>query len=182
MRWVFSFLMVFFIFNLVSQEYKEVSVPVDSATKRITYSKIIELTEVNKDTLYNRGKRWFFSYFKNPYGVIREENKNEYKIMGKHQIKILNPPDKKGIQSMRGIVQYTIITQFKEKKARIILTDFNLKETSYFPLERWLDKSSVYYSNKNYYYFEQINKEMNSIINNFEQFMKKDNPVKSDNW
>ncbi|MCX7955446.1 MAG: DUF4468 domain-containing protein [Bacteroidales bacterium] len=165
-----------------SQEYKEINVPIDSSTKLITYSKVIEVAGANKDSLYRKGRQWYFYYFKNPSGVIREENKSEYKITGKHQIRILNPPDKKGIQSMKGIVQYTIITQFKDNKTKITLTDFNLKETSYFPLERWLDKSSVYFTPKNYFYLEQIDKEMKSLIDNYEQYMKKKENKKTDNW
>lgn len=169
--------------NLLGQknEYKEPTLPFDSSTKQITYTKVINVN-ANKDSLYNKGKAWFYSYYKNPTGVIRMNDAQSGKITGKHQIKILNPPNKNGIQTMYGIVQYTITTQFKDNKTRIVINEINLRATSYTPIEKLLDKSSPSFTTKNYYYLEQIDNQMKATINNFEQFMTKPTVKMQEEW
>lgn len=161
--------------------YPDVAVPVDNDTKLITYTKIVEFT-ANKDSVYNKGLAWFNSYFKNPTGVIREKSPETGTIMGKHQIKILNPPDKKGVPTMKGIIQYTVKVSTKDNKTRIILTEFNLKSQSYTPIEPWADKTSSTYNNINQYYLDQIDKESNALIEHFQKFMTEAIKVKTDNW
>lgn len=164
-----------------NQEYKEPVLPIDSTTKMITYTKVISVN-ATKDSLYKKIKKWFFHYYKNPTGVIRKDDATNGQIVGKHQIKVLNPPDKKGIQTMRGIVQYTITTQFKDNKVRIILNEINLKQTSYTPIEKWLDKTAPGFSFKNYYYLEQIDKQMKTTINHFENFITKTQSPNKNEW
>lgn len=170
-------------FSLFSQkeEYKEPILPIDSATKTITYTKVLNIN-ASKDSLFKKGKAWFYNYFKNPTGVIRQEDIAQGLIMGKHQIKILNPPDKNKVQTMRGIVQYTVTTQYKDNKVRIVLNEINLKETSYTPVEKWLDKSAPGFSQKNYYYLQQIDTEMQSLLKHFEEYMLKSITPKKDEW
>lgn len=176
-------LMLFLSFNLFAQteEYKEPTIPIDLETKLISYSKIIEVS-ANKDSLYKKGQAWFRKFYKNPTGVIRESDTINSKIIGKHQIKILNPADKKGIQTMKGITQYTINTSFKDNKVRIVLTDINLNATSYTPIEKWLDKTAKDFTTKNYFYLEQIDKQMNEVLVDFEKFMKEPTKTKKDEW
>jgi|YNPMSStandDraft_1061717.scaffolds.fasta_scaffold00849_3 hypothetical protein len=182
-QFVILLILLGYSFALLSQkeEYKEPVLPIDSTTKTITYSKVISLN-ASKDSLFKKGKNWFYSYFKNPTGVIRQEDLNQGIIMGKHQIKILNPPDKNNVQTMRGIVQYTINTQYKDNKVRIIVNEINLRETSYTPVEKWLDKTSPSFNTKNYYYLQQIDTEIISLLKNFEDFITKPSNIKKDDW
>ncbi|PKP17407.1 MAG: hypothetical protein CVU05_15585 [Bacteroidetes bacterium HGW-Bacteroidetes-21] len=178
-----TFLFVGLLINLSAQktDYPEISLPLDADSKLITYSQVVE-AQANKDSLYAKSLAWFNAYFKNPTGVIREKSPENGQIMGKHQIKVLNPPDKKGIQTMKGIVQYTVKVSVKENKTRIILTDFNIRDNSYTPIEKWSDKSSVQFNNVNYYYLEQIDKEAKELVKNFQEFMIKATTVKKDEW
>jgi len=181
----FSIVMFFVLLNGFAfsqkEEYQEPQLPIDKDTKLITYTKVVEVT-ANKDSLYNKGQIWFRKFYKNPTGVIREQDAASGKILGKHQIKILNAADKNGVQTMKGIVQYTITTQFKDNKARIVISEINLKSTSYTPIENWLNKTAKDFTPKNYFYFEQINSKMNKIIENFESFIKEQTKVKKDEW
>ncbi len=169
--------------NIFSQkeEYKEPQLPIDQDSKLISYTKVVEVT-ANKDSLYNKGQQWFRKFYKNPTGVIREQDAVKGIIVGKHQIKILNPADKNGVQTMKGIVQYTVSTQYKDNKARIEITGINLSATSYTPIEKWLDKTAKDFSPKNYFYLDQINKQLLDVIANFESFIKEPNKVKKDEW
>ncbi|MCX7862711.1 MAG: DUF4468 domain-containing protein [Bacteroidales bacterium] len=182
MKWfVLSFIFIYSYSWSQKEEYKEPSLPIDSATKTITYTKVISVN-AHKDSLFRKGKSWFFSYFKNPTGVIRQEDPTNGQIIGKHQIKVLNPPDKNNVQTMRGIVQYTVTTQYKDNKARIVVNEINLKETSYTPIEKWLDKTSPSFTTKNYYYLEQIDKEIKAMIKHFEEYLTKPTTPKKEEW
>ena len=163
------------------EDYKEPSLPLDQETKLISYSKVVDVS-ANKDSLYKKGKKWFYTFYKNPTGVIKEDDVTNGKVSGKSQVKILNPADKKGIQTMRGIVKYTVTTQFKENKARILISDINLESTSYTPIEKWMDKTSPGFTTKNYYYLTQVDSLMNDVTTNFEKFMKEATKVKKDDW
>lgn len=177
---VTAFLFTHFGFSQ-KEDFKEPALPIDQETKLITYSKVIDVT-AGKDSLYKKGKKWFYTFYKNPTGVIKEDDAPSGKISGKHQVKILNPADKKGIQTMKGIVKYTVTTQFKENKARIIISEINLESSSYTPVEKWLDKAAPGFTTKNYYYLTQVDSLMNDVTGNFEKFMKEANKVKKDEW
>jgi len=163
------------------QEYPEISMPVDEETKLITYSQVVEFN-ATKDSVYSKSLAWYYAYYKNPTGVIREKSEETGDIMGKCQFKILNPPDKKGVKTMKGIVQYTVKVASKDNKARIILTDFNIKDASYNPIEKWMDKNSPSYSNINQYYLEQVDNECKTLLEHFQKFMKEPIKKKTDNW
>jgi hypothetical protein len=163
------------------EEYKEPKLPIDQDTKLITYTKVIDVT-ANKDSLFKKGKKWFYTFYKNPTSVIKEEDAANGKIVGKHQVKVLNPADKKGIQTMRGIVKYAVTTQFKENKARIVISEINLENSSYTPIEKWLDKTAPGFTTKNYYYLTQLDSLLNDVELNFEKFIKEATKVKKDDW
>lgn len=180
---LFSTMFFLLCINATAQkeDYKEPALPIDQDTKLITYTKVVEVT-ATKDSLFKKGKKWFYTFYKNPTGVIKEEDATNGKIAGKHQVKILNPADKKGIQTMRGIVRYSVTTQFKENKARIVITDINLESSSYTPIEKWLDKTAPGFSTKNYYHLTQLDSLMNDVTGNFEKFIKEPPKVKKDEW
>lgn len=173
------------LFNLFAiaqkEEYKEPALPIDKETKLITYTKVIEIN-ANKDSLFRKGKKWFYTFYKNPTGVIKEEDAVNGKIAGKHQVKILNPADKKGIKTMRGIVKYSITNQYKDNKVRMVLTDINLEATSYTPIETWLDKTAKGFTTLNYYHLAQMDSLINVVATDYEKFMKEPNKVKKDEW
>lgn len=179
MRLIFTFLLFCTSLFLRGQE---INLPIDSISKSVTYSKIIKIKGLNKDSLFNRGKSWFYSFYKNPKGVIKEENKENYRIVGKSIFNIYDYPDKDGYKKYYGQIQYTINTQYKDERVKIEITNINLKSTSYFPIEKWLDKNSPYYSKKNYYYLQQIDEELRRVIKEFESYLTKENIKLSDDW
>lgn len=176
-----AFMLSSVIVSAQKTEYPEPNLPIDQDTKLITYTKVIEIT-ANKDSLFKKGKKWFYTFYKNPTGVIKEEDAVNGKIAGKHQVKILNPADKKGIQTMRGIVKYSVTTQYKDNKARMVISDINLDASSYTPIEKWLDKTAPGFSTINYYHLTQLDSLLKIVVNDYEKFMKEPNKVKKDDW
>jgi hypothetical protein len=150
--------------------FKDITMPLDEATKTIVYKKVVNC-DGTKDELYRKAITWFNSYYKNPTGVLKEQNIPEGRIVGKHQIMLKNPPDKKGIETNRGIVCYTITTEFKDGRFRYELSDIYLKEASKFPIERWLDKTSQTYTPKFNYFLRQVDDYMKATISSLEKAM-----------
>ena len=70
------------------------------------------------------------------------ERSIKLKITGKPRFKIYNAPDKTGLKTDAGLVQYTITLAVKEGRFRYELTEFNWKQLSYYPCERWMDTKS----------------------------------------
>lgn len=135
--------------------------PINSESKLITYSKVVN-TEGTADALFTKAHKWFFSFYKNPNNVVKESSNN--KIVARPRFKILNPPDKKGIKTMGGIVLYTFTVIFKDGRYKYTITNIEWKQSSKYPIERWMDKTARSYQKKYDYYLEQVDKEINKTI------------------
>ncbi len=160
-----------------------VSLPVDSITKLITYESVVQSPGKKADVLYKKALSWFNAYYKNPAEVIRENDSLKFKITGKPRFKIYNPPDKEGTRTDAGLVQYTITLSAKDGRFKYELTDFNWKQPSYYPSERWMDTKSQMYSPVYPEYLKQVDQYVKEVIRNLMDAMLKEKPVKDkDNW
>jgi hypothetical protein len=153
-------------------------IPIDDDTKLITYKEVVK-EKGSKDEFFDRGFAWYHKFFKNPADVIKETNKEDGIIKGVARMQIYN--EEKGVKSLKGVIEFTITTEFKDGRYRYTITNFNLKQASYFPLERWLNtKEDAYKGNVNKY-LNQIDTYINDMIKNLVDAME---PVvkKKDNW
>jgi len=158
-------------------------VPVDPITKMITYEGVVEVKGASAKTLYERALEWFNTNYKNPSDVIRENDAEGNKIVGKHRFKITNPPDKSGMRGDAGMVQYTLTLASRDGRFKYEITDFGWKLASAYPCERWLDKSTAGYMNVYNDYLIQTDKEMVDLIAGFKDYMSHEKPVKDkDSW
>ncbi len=137
------------------------NLPINEDTKLITYTEVIT-EEGTADALYSKAHRWFFSYYKNPSNVVKESS--DHKIIARPRFKILNPPDKKGIQTMGGIVLYSFTVVFKEGRYKYTITNIEWKQNSKFPIEKWIDTTASSYQEKYSYYLEQVDAEIKKTI------------------
>ncbi len=182
---VACFVISLFSFTLKAQKPVpvQVSLPVDSITKLITYENVIQSPGIAAGLLYKRAQNWFNSFYKNPGEVIRENDSLKFKIVGKPRFKIHNPPDKEGTKTDAGLVQYTITLSAKDGRFKYELTDFNWKQASYYPAERWMDTTSQVYSTVYPEYLKQVDQYVKDVIGNLKDAMLKEKPVKDkDNW
>ena len=160
-----------------------VQLPVDSITKLISYEGVIQSPGTKADVFYKRAQRWFNTYYKNPSEVIRENDSLKFKITGKPRFKIYNPPDKEGTKTDAGLIQYTITVVAKEGRCKYELTEFNFKQQSYFPCERWMDTKSQSYTGVYPEYLKQLNQYANELIKNLNDALLKEKPAKhKDSW
>ena len=62
--------------------HEKPDVPIDASTNKITYTKVVNTSGTTSE-LYQKGLRWFNSFYKNPSNVIREKDESKGKIVGK---------------------------------------------------------------------------------------------------
>lgn len=156
--------------------------PVDDKTGLITYSRVVESPGLSATQAYLKGLAWAMKYYKNPTDVIRERDTVNNSILCKARFKISNPPDKKGFATDAGLVMYTIKVQFKDGRYRYELTEINWKQTSHYPVERWMDTNSQVYRNEYAWYLQQTDTEVKEVIKSLERVMQEKDSAKSDDW
>lgn len=161
--------------------FEKPELPIDELSKKITYTQVVEATGT-KEELYRKSLSWFNSFYKNPTEIIREKDPVEGRITGKGRIKILNPPDKKGIQTMKGIVLYTLICEMKDGRFKYTITDINLKSTSFYPCENWLDTEAQTYSQVYNFFLTQVNDDISKTIEDLVKTMTITPENKPEEW
>jgi hypothetical protein len=180
---IFILLFVFSFSIKAQKQAITVAVPVDSITKLITYEGVTAVAGVSQDVLYKRAWSWFHTYYKNPAEVIRENDTIRFKIVGKPRFRISNPPDKDGLKTDFGLVQYTITVAAKDGRFKYEITQFNWKLQSYYACERWMDTKSPSYSPVYSEYLKQLDQYTNELIGNLKNAMMIEKPVKDkDKW
>jgi hypothetical protein len=168
--------------SLISGFCHSQNLPVDETTKLFTYKGVSSVPGAGADSLFNKALAWCNDYFANPTDVIREKNSKEGKIVCKARFKIFNPADKKGLVTDAGQVMYTLTLQFREGRYKYVITDFNWKQTSYYAIERWTDKSNQYYKPEFENYLQQVDAKANEIMKSLHEAMLAKEPMKDDNW
>ncbi len=164
------------------QVYQTPKMPVDERSKLITYQEVVNVPGKSADEIYKEANKWMHSYFKNADKVIRHKDNIKKSILAKPRFRVLNPPDKNGTQLMGGIVKYTLIIEAKNGRFRYTLTNFNWKQPSYYPIERWLDNTAPTYQKRFAYFLQQVDKEANKTIEAMKNAIAKEKPKADDNW
>ncbi|MCX6290559.1 MAG: DUF4468 domain-containing protein [Bacteroidetes bacterium] len=183
---ILLFIIFAFCVSVYAQKQNTISpvqVPVDSITKLITYEGVTEVPGLKADVLYKRAVLWFRTYYKNPTDVIRENDSLKFKITGKHRFRINNLPDKEGIKTDGGLVQYTITVAAKDGRFKYEITEFNWKQQSYYACERWMDTKSQTYTTVYAEYLRQLDQFTIDLIKDLRNAVMNAKPVKDkDNW
>ena len=172
-------LFVISFFGLKASFSQNTKMPVDSASKLITYTEVVTMAGT-KDSLYQRTLKWINSFYKNPTDVTKIRDNVNGKIELIHRIKATTT-SKEGVKTDGPTFQYTLTFNFKEGKYRFTFTKFNLKAASYFPLERWLNPKDPQFNASNDPYLTQLDNEVKEIIKSIKKGMLPP-VVKSDNW
>ncbi len=151
--------------------YVAPQMPVDEETKLITYSGVVDVPNTNKAELYKRCLGWFMATYKNPGEVIREKDSVGLKVVGKPRFRIYNEANDKGVKMDGGLVQYTLTVANRDNKYKYTFTEINWKQTSYFPIEKWVEQKDRFVQN-NYYLYQTDSVARLDIIPSLEKAMK----------
>lgn len=175
------------LFAQKSQPVVFPKLPLDEKKELVTYSKVINLTGTTADELYHRGKKWFYSYFKNPTEKIRTDDSVKKEMEGFIRFKLM-VPDKKGVESDVSTIQYSLFLTFKDGRYKYTFNNINEKSVSNLGIEHWIPdlpagKDAVPAdAEKHAIWLTYIDKEINSTIDAMEKGMKDKGEAKEDNW
>lgn len=158
------------------------TLPTNAETKLINYEKVVEVPETKKNELFERAIMWATEFYKNPADVIREKNPDAGKIVCKARFKISNEKNKDGVATDAGVVQYTLTLLFKDGKYKYEVTEFNWKQLSYYPVERWSETSSQTYNPAYAYYLRQVDDYTLRTIADLEKNMAMKKKEKKNDW
>lgn len=157
--------------------------PMNPETKLVTYTNVVTATGLGKGELYDKAFAWLSGFYKNPADVLREKDRDAGTMLIKARFKIFSPLDKKsGIVAPAGDVQYSLILDFKEGKFRYTLTEINWKQASYYPIERWMDKTSASNNANADYFLQQTDENCKKIIADLVKTMTTTAAAKKDDW
>jgi uncharacterized protein with TBP-like fold DUF4468 len=157
--------------------------PMNSETKLISYSKVVQADSIDKNELYLRAFNWANTFYKNPTDVIREKDPAGGKIVCKHRFKITNPPNKDGFEKDAGLVMYTLTIQLKDGRYKYDLTEINWKTISYYPVEKWMDTKADGYQKEYDYYLKQTDETAKKVLADLEKGMTiSTKKAKKDDW
>lgn len=172
---------LFFILSLaitaISQNF---NIPVDEETNLITWQEVIT-EKGNKDELYVRAIEWINANYKNSQEVTRIRDKENGRIVINHRIR-MNDIDANGNSvASNTIVNYILRLEFRENRFRYTFTEFTMRATSKYPLERWLNKTDPTYLPQYEKYLDQVAEEIEKLIESLVEGMKP-KVVKEDVW
>jgi len=167
--------------NVFSQQQTPVAnLPVDPDSKKIMFRGVVD-QEGTVAYLYDRAIEWFGYYYVNAQSVYSVQDKVNGKIEGTGRMKIFYMDEKAGMKREGGLILYQIKLELRENKYRYTVTDFNLKATSRFPVEKWMDKSDPAYNPNWDSYLYQIDTTMQRLVTTLKEKMKP-KVAKKDEW
>jgi hypothetical protein len=156
------------------------SLPVNPETKRITYQEVVKVEGLQNE-LFTRAIDWINVFYKNPADATKVRNLQSGIIEISHNFD-LHRIDEQGNKIAAGIVIYALRLELKDGRYRYTLTDMSLKQSSRFPVERWLDKTDKAY-NPNYEAFlSQLDTQVKALTGSLKQAMLPGIPQKKDVW
>lgn len=171
---------------LLAQNPATPNLPVDEVTKLITFSEVVDEPGMNKDTLYNRGLRWFKTYFKNPSQAIKNADAEARVIEGgyKFTIKRPDPAAKKDPKPMvdAGLVNFKIKLMCRDAKFKYEITSISWAQTSYYPIERWMDTEAKGYDPNYALYLQQVDEYVQALVKSLESYIETEPAKKKDDW
>lgn len=162
-----------------AQGVETMALPVDEDTHLISYKDVIPMAGT-ADELYIRAIEWVNTRYKNPADVCRIRNRESGVIEIAHRFEIINDVD--GSKLIAGIVNYNLKLEFKPGRYRYSLSDLILKQSTRFPIERWMDKEEQMYSPLWESYLKQVNEQSIELINSLKSGMEPPVVKQEETW
>ena len=135
----------------------------------VTYTGVVQVDSVNKNTLYTRAKKWFVDTYKSAKDVIQLDDKENGEIIGKGSFKI-------NYYTRDPSISHTISIFVKDGRYKYVITSFSYadNQNEKFAIEdfpkNWAGKKKMY---------TKVDEEAKSIIASIQKFMTAN---AKDNW
>jgi hypothetical protein len=174
-----SLLVVAVVLGFSNTRGQSVQMPIDEDSKLITYKEVVQQTGTRQE-LFNRAIEWINKTYKNPADVTKVRNPESGIIELIHRIELTY--DEKGVTRSGGIVDYNLKIELKEGRYRYTFTNFNLKQASRVPIEKWMDKTDKNYTPACDNYLAQVDEATRKLIETLKKGMEPPAAKKEDIW
>ena len=164
--------------NVIAQD-QVTKIPVDPETKLIAYKDVVTVTGTSAE-LYNRAIEWINTQYKNPADATKVRDQASGVIEIVHRIELTKI--EKGATLVAGRVDYSMKLEMKEGRFRYTITNFNVKDVSRQPLERYMDKQDKAYTPACDDYLKQVDDFTLKMIESLKQGMQPPAAKKPDTW
>jgi len=178
------FLILIFIFCFTWTENND-QMPRDE-NNLIAYIEVVQVDGISRDQLYSKAQEWFAMTFNDSKSVIKSEDKDLGKIIGKGNIPVTV---KNLLRFSAGVVEFSVIFQAKDDRYRYEFRDFihdgssgeYADGKSFGPLEQEKIKS-IRISKKQWNSIkQQVHARMLDAIESFKKYLSEES-IKKDEW
>jgi hypothetical protein len=166
------------VISLRAQE-TATKMPVDPDTKKITYKEVVTVPGTPAE-LFNRAIEWINKEYKNPVDATKVRDQSSGVIEIIHRIELTRI--EQGATLLAGIVDYSMKLEMKEGRFRYTITDFNYKDKSRQPFERYMNKKDQSYAPVWDDYVKQVDDFTRKLIESLKQGMQAPPVKKPDQW
>lgn len=154
--------------NVIAQE-TTFEMPVDPDTKLITYKEVVTIAGTPAE-LFNRAIQWVNKQYKNPVDATKVRDQASGIIEIVHRIELTRI--EQGATILAGRVDYSMKLEMKDGRYRYTITNFNVKDLSRQPLERYMDKKDPSYIPLWDDYLKQVDDFTRKMIESLKQGMQ----------
>lgn len=179
MKLYITFFLVLAMMLSVNAQETKVKLPVDPETKLITYKEVVKVAGTPAE-LFNQAIEWINKQYKNPVDATKVRDQASGVIEIIHRIEITRV--EKGATLLVGRVDYSMKLEMKDGRFRYTITNFNMKDISRQPLERYMNKMDKEYIPAWDDYLKQVDDFTRTMIESLKQGMQPPAPKKPDTW
>lgn len=179
MKTIIPIISVFLLAFTAKAQDAMLVLPVDPDTKLITYKEVVNVPGTPSE-LFNRAIEWINKQYKNPTDATKVRNPATGLIEIVHRFEITK--EDKGVTRIAGIIDYSMKIELKEGRYRFTINNFNLRDASRQPVEKWLDKTDKLYQPVWESYLKQIDESSKKLIESLKAGMQPPAPKKTDEW
>jgi len=118
--------LLFSSFSLYAQSTIETTLPVDTETKRVTYTGVVAVKGVTQNELYTRAKLWLGLTFDDAKDVIKVDEKDAGLIVIRGYSDLPIQSSMTGLMPANMELGYTMTLNFKDERYKYTLTNYQL--------------------------------------------------------
>lgn len=157
--------------------------PINEDNGKAEYRNGSDIAGLTSAQLYDRGIAWINKFYTNPNGVMKTQDAEGGKIVGRARYKLSRIENKGHVNPNAGYVSYQITLQFKDGKYRYIIDAIRWEKPSYYDVSQWADSTQNNYNKEEYTsYIEQTIKYFDELTESLESYMKVGEAEKKDDW
>lgn len=162
------------------QDKGEWGIPIDSETKKIVFTGVVEAPELTKDQLFDNAYNWLKNYFVAVDKKIYVKDKAAGKIQLKTHIQLYKMERKQKVKD--SFLKYKIDLFFKDGKYKYKLYNFiYTRGNAAFHIERWMNEANSTPEDAKRRY-TSLDKEMEKLIAELKEGLKHGPVKKTDDW